>query len=934
MRSAVTALLLLAICTVAAAQSPFELKGDEALDQFELEDALYFYQMAWEEDDANPAVSRKIALTFRKIGALEESAEWFGKTLELDASYPEDMLYFAEALKFLERYEEAMIWYKKYLYKQPTDSRAKSHVANPRYYRELQSDSMRYEWKKLQVNTDRPAFGVCRMDDRMLFSAASVPEALSADGKTGEDDPFLDVYVARVDDSRELVEVENLQGEVNSRYHDGPVAYDPVHREILITRNNMKKGRVVRDSKGNVNLKIYASVNAGGEWLKAVELPFNSDAYSTGHPTVSLDGERMYFVSNMEGGYGGTDIYVAHREGDSWGTPENLGSDINTEGDEMFPFVAADGALFFASNGHAGLGGLDIFTSSFDGRYWQKPKNLGAPINSNHDDFSLYFEAETEDGYFTSNRGGQGSDDIFYFQTITLTETILAGMISTPSPDKSLAGEQIRIVHGSAEDLAVLDAKEAFEFTAQAGEHVEIFMVSDAFEETPLLVFDVPEDLESAFTYVGEINAFMKQVKQIDPNVLVLINDPRFQHVDQEELESDSGLLDELLKLKDEMDALEDDPLRKAEIFAEDLSSLEISGIGDYRKVGVSGQLTSSSEVDWTQATVVVDFPASAWSDTLTLDADGRFALEVLPGERFALRTDAAGQPWDRAVVETQLVTRNYAYHVDLGPLQVGPDAHLGDPVAEGEGSASGFAPMEVTGILRSARAGLDLATAEVMLISGDHSQPVVLNETGAFTAAIQPGTTFHLDVRQPLDSLSETVWMQTFQPRNAMTRLDLGTLVITDKDARESAMAATPMEMGEEVLLRVDPEAFADVATADEFGIASIYFDTNEERIRTADVTTLNEAVEVLKANPDWYLEIHAFTDPRGSSAYNWKLSERRALSVQRYMALHGVDGRRLMVDWHGEKNQIALSDAQRAAGIDQNQLNRRAEFHFVVKR
>ncbi len=101
-----------------------------------------------------------------------------------------------------------------------------------------------------------------------------------------------------------------------------------------------------------------------------------------------------------------------------------------------------------------------------------------------------------------------------------------------------------------------------------------------------------------------------------------------------------------------------------------------------------------------------------------------------------------------------------------------------------------------------------------------------------------------------------------------------------------------------------------------------------------SAPATQVTEAVEVLKANPDWYLEIHAFTDPRGSSAYNWKLSERRALSVQRYRALHGVDGRRLMVDWHGEKNQIALSEAQRVAGIDQNQLNRRAEFHFVVKR
>ena len=933
MRSVVCALVML-FAYGAIAQSPIEEKGDKALDNFELEDALYFYQMAHEKDDESARLTRKIARVFRQLGALEESSEWYARTLALDASNPEDMLYYAEALKILERYEEAIIWYKKYLFQKPSDSRAQSHVANTRYYRELLADSMRYEFKKLGVNTDRPAFGVCAMEGKMLFSASAVSPLFSADGNTGEDDPFLDVFMASIGDNMELTDVTSLEGDVNSRYHDGPVTFDPETREILVTRNNMKNGRPVRDKKGNVNLKIYASALAGGTWQKASELPFNSDEYSTGHPCVSSDGSLLYFVSNMDGGYGGTDIYVCERNGLEWGQPRNLGGTVNTEGDEMFPFATTENTLYFASNGHAGLGGLDIFTSTVEGAHWKTPHNLGAPINTNHDDFSLYFNPDSEDGYFTSNRAGKGSDDLYYFQNIALLETILAGAIQSPQAEQSLAGASIWIDRNGHRELSQLDQSQGFEILAQAGDHLEIGMVSGDFLQEALLVIDVPMELDEAFTYIGNLQSFMKEAPAVDPKVLQVANDPRFAHIDQALLEVDFNLLQELLELKDEMDALEDDPLRKAEIFAEDLSSLEISGIGDYRKMKVTAQLDAGNNHTWEGSRAVVHHLNSNLRDTLTVGSSGELAFEILPGEAFELFTDAADSDFTLPVYESHMVTRNYTHKVDLGTITLASKSAASEAVDS---------MAWVSGSLRSARAGLDLTQHLFTTLSGGRTDTLYVAEDGSFRQAVADPSSFRLQM-QSGSGEAETLWMH--RGSSSQRELTIGTLVITDADARSRALAQASLdptnpnanaglqhaEPEDESLTRADASAFVAVASASEFGIAHIYFDSDEDRLRTLDVEALNEAVEVLKANPDWYLEIHAFTDTRGTEAYNWKLSEQRALAVQRYMALHGITGHRIMVDWHGESEQLALTQDQREAGIDKHQLNRRAEFRFVV--
>ncbi|NBB21181.1 OmpA family protein [Runella sp. CRIBMP] len=215
-----------------------------------------------------------------------------------------------------------------------------------------------------------------------------------------------------------VIESHNMGKAINSKYHEGPVAFFKDGQRILFTRNNYLNGKYKTSKDGVNKLKLYSAESVNGNWKDLKELPFNSDEYSVGHPALSKDDKLLYFVSDMPGGFGGTDLYVSKYDGANWSTPINLGPGVNSSGNEMFPFVDAQGNLYFASDGHAGLGGLDIFYAKLiEGVMAKKPRNLGTPINSAKDDFGLITDAERTSGFFSSNRHQGGhDDDLFRFE--------------------------------------------------------------------------------------------------------------------------------------------------------------------------------------------------------------------------------------------------------------------------------------------------------------------------------------------------------------------------------------------------------------------------------------------------------------------------------------------------------------------------------------
>lgn len=533
-------------------------KGDRFAEEFDFGKAIYFYNMAHEMDDQNPVATRRLADIHNKMGDLETSADWYVKTLELDGATDKDMLYYAEALKRLERYEEAIFWYNKYVAVNPNDRRAQEHVRNQEYYLDLWSDSLKYRMHKLEINAQMSTFGVAPFGDNYLFSSNMINPKNSLEGKSYEN-PYLDIYICS-EYNEQFIDAVPLEGEVNSKYHDGPVFFDKHSNTLYITRNNIKKGKPVKDKTGTVNLKIYTYQWVNDKWQDAKELSFNSDDYSTGHPCLSADGNSLYFVSNMPGGYGGTDIYKCYWEGDKWSAPFNLGKNVNTEGDEMFPYVSKEGIIYFASNGHAGLGGLDNFMCEPWGEQWSIAYNLGYPINTSNDDFSLLFVPGSEIGFFSSNRSGTGNDEVYFFKQLDILEQLVVGRIAIDDPEVSLAGEQLIVSYlESNRELTVdLDDDGSFNFVVYPGNEIDIKMASDKFDQSaPLVSYSADEKLSDTRVELGEL----KTTLAIDHALAGA--EGIYENIG--ELSDSESLRDALFRLKGELDELDTDKINTDE---------------------------------------------------------------------------------------------------------------------------------------------------------------------------------------------------------------------------------------------------------------------------------------------------------------------------------------------------------------------------------
>jgi outer membrane protein OmpA-like peptidoglycan-associated protein len=288
----------------------------------------------------------------------------------------------------------------------------------------------------LAVNTKYSDFSpMYYNEDQMVFSSAMDSSFFNTRRYKWNNQPFLDLYVAKLNkESQEVKDAVKFSKKINTKYHEASVTFSPDNQTMYFTRNNYGK-KLKRNKNGINNLKIYMSKKIDGEWTEATELPFNSDDFSTGHPALSPDGKQLYFVSDMPGSIGMTDIFVVDVLGDGqFSEPRNLGPEINTERKEMFPFIN-EKKLYFSSDGHVGLGGLDIYEVAFNDEVgFLEVRNAGKPINSKKDDFSYIVDEETQKGFFASNRrGGKGDDDIYSFQSMLPEETnenAIAGVVT------------------------------------------------------------------------------------------------------------------------------------------------------------------------------------------------------------------------------------------------------------------------------------------------------------------------------------------------------------------------------------------------------------------------------------------------------------------------------------------------------------------------
>ncbi len=441
-------LILAAVATVSSmgvyAQKTYTKLGDDAFKGFDFKLALTYYGNAIRKDSSNSGLRQKIADSYRLMNDWENAEKWYALAANDQGLAPENKLYYAEALRANQKYAEAKPYYTAYLAAKPDDASVKERLNGLDQVKELAKDKGLYNLELMSINSPKQDFGPAFFKDgKILFCSnrESVTAYRKQDNWTQAN--FLQIYETETDGSGNSVSSKPIKGKANGKYHEGPSSFNPTLNELYITRSNYVKRKPSSSADKTVKLKIFKLSYLQDKGTFSTEIteavPFNDKEYSVSHPSLSADGKQLYFASDKPGGLGGVDIYVAERQiGGTWGVPVNLGPSVNTQGDEMFPFFSADSTLYFSSNGHTGLGGLDVYsTRKSTAGDWTKGENLGYPINTNKDDFGYIIEPENKFGYLVSNRpGGIGEDDIYRFVRKGVVLNVLVYDAKTKAPIK------------------------------------------------------------------------------------------------------------------------------------------------------------------------------------------------------------------------------------------------------------------------------------------------------------------------------------------------------------------------------------------------------------------------------------------------------------------------------------------------------------------
>lgn len=402
------------------AQNKDTKNADKLFNRFEYVSAAEEYLKLVEKGKADGYVYKQLADTYFNMFNTAEATKWYAKATE-SSQDAETYYRYAQMLKAEGKYEAANKQMQKFANAAPNDTRAKSFKANPNYIPRLLDKAKLYNLKTLEISSDKSDFGAVLYDNSLYFTSAR-NSARKSYGWT--DEPFLDIYKADYNADGTITNIATVT-ELNSKYHDGPVTISADGNTMYFSSDSFRENSFEKDKVNKLKLgknNLYKATKDGDKWGNITPLAFNSKEFSTSNPSLSRDGKTLYFSSNMPGSLGGVDIWkIAINADGSFGTPENLGNKVNTEGNESFPFIADDNkTLFFASSGKQGLGGFDVY--QIDLSNGAEASNLGKPVNTEKDDFAFSFNSAKNLGFLSSNRSG--NDDIYGISPICGVEVM------------------------------------------------------------------------------------------------------------------------------------------------------------------------------------------------------------------------------------------------------------------------------------------------------------------------------------------------------------------------------------------------------------------------------------------------------------------------------------------------------------------------------
>ena len=498
-------------------------KADKLFDRLEFVKAADEYLRLTKDSDDYYIISR-LADSYYNIFNTREAEKWYSKIVNKDPD-AEVVFRYSQMLKANGKYKESNVWMTKFSEMKPYDTRAIAFRNTPNYIDKIIKKGKRFNVQNLKdINTVSSDFGAFKFDNSLYLTSGRKQKGSQNkkyNNYTSDEEYVLDVY--RYDIINDVYINETPVDAINTKYHEGVIAFSPTGDTMYFARETyysksyykdsiVKNGatkeqvsvinlyRATRCTKKEITWKNNGDCNFNKGW-NVTELEINSAYYSMKNPAISCDGKTLYFSSDMPGGFGNYDIYKSEiNEDGSLGEAINLGQKINTEEQEVFPYMCCDNNLYFSSNGHLGLGGLDVFYSKEIDNKWTNVRNVGIPVNSNSDDFAFKMGEDCTNGFVSSNRsGGVGSDDIYAVKKIKpLCDILLESLIVDAKTENPIN----QAITSAADDTGIINnTKETnneglVEFMFECEDEIKLMVSKDGYEskmiDIKLLDIDPP----------------------------------------------------------------------------------------------------------------------------------------------------------------------------------------------------------------------------------------------------------------------------------------------------------------------------------------------------------------------------------------------------------------------------------------------------------
>jgi uncharacterized repeat protein (TIGR01451 family) len=792
-----------------------------------------------------------------------------------------------------------------------------------------------YTVKNVITNTKYSDFGTSFFGkDKVIFASPKDNTVLTKKTWSGNNQPFLDLYIGTINEKGEIIGKKRVVGDVNGKFHEGVVSFTKDLKTVYFSANNYTdKNKAKKDSTGMVNIQLYkASVGDDGEWTNIIKLPFNNDEYSTGHPTLNIDDTKLYFVSDRYGSVGKTDIYVVDvNADDTYGEPKNLGTKINTEEREMFPFISDDNILYFSSTGHPGYGGLDVFASRIFDTTVTEPINLEDPVNSSNDDFAFIINDDKHKGYFSSNnrKDGKGDDDIYSFIAFPPLQIegnqIISGIVIDKETQKLIPGaivvlqdengnelERVAVLANtdsnltpSINDLNKNNQKNVSVITGGAAD-VRINKIVD--NSAPKTGEEVEFTVE--ITNKGKRKAKGIKVSDILPEGYTYVSD------DGSGIYlSDSDIINLSNLAKGETTTIK---IKAILLPSGNDGSFSFDAKSDtkYKIVVIApGYLKEETEIKTVNDTDVdpLEMSVSLAQELRVVDEKIMININTIyfDFDKWNIRPEAAKE-LDKVIA----VMKEHPSMMIEGGSHTDSRAREAYNQKLSEKRARSTVDYIVTGGIDRSRIA-SKGYGEMQLVNNCSSfvkcsreehqlnrrtEFVIVNDNDRFTSNAATLENVKIDKKANLTFVeveSDITKNKTF-----------GTGDISPNDINVEKSTVTESET---------------------ISIPPIYFDFDKWSISDSELKQLDNVVQIMKDNPTIVVEAGSHTDSKNLESYNQLLSEKRARSVVRYIVSKGVSSDRIIGKGYGEMRLTNHCKSFVKCTPEEQQANRRTEFKII---